>query len=78
MKFTGKPKPSVKWFKDEEEIEITTEETYEVIETEDSVQFIVKSVKPENAASYHAELSNEAGKITTNKAQLIVNSKIFS
>ena len=31
LKFNGKPKPSIKWFKEEEEI-IITEESYEVIE----------------------------------------------
>jgi hypothetical protein len=72
----GKPKPKVKWFKEEEEI-TTIEETYEVVETEDTVTLILKSAKPENAGNYHAQLVNEAGQISTNKAQLIVNSMLF-
>ena len=75
VKFSGKPKPTVKWFKEEEEIVTTVEETYEVIEAEDSVQFIIKSVKPENSGNYYAQLINEAGTINSNKAQLLVNSK---
>lgn len=71
----GKPKPTVKWFKEEEEITTTTE-TYEIIEFEDTVTLIIKSAKPENSGSYHAQLVNEAGQITTNKAQLTVNSII--
>ena len=71
----GKPRPTFKWFKDEEEIVITTEETYEFIETEDTIQLIIKSAKPENSGSYHAQIINEAGQIATNKAQLIVNRK---
>lgn len=73
----GKPKPTVKWFKEEEEIIITTEEIYEVVEVEDTVTLIIKSAKPENAGNYSAQLVNEAGQITTNKAQLIVNSMFF-
>jgi predicted PurR-regulated permease PerM len=73
----GKPKPKVKWFKEEEEIITTIEETYEVIETEDTVTLILKSAKPENAGNYHAQLVNEAGQISTNKAQLVVNSMLF-
>lgn len=72
----GKPKPTVKWFKDEEEITTTTE-TYEIIEFEDTVTLIIKSAKPENSGNYHAQLVNEAGQIATNKAQLTVNSKTF-
>ena len=75
VKFSGKPKPTVKWFREEEEIIVTTEEIYEFIETEDTVQFIIKSVKPENSGSYYAQLANAAGHINTNKAQLTVNSK---
>jgi hypothetical protein len=73
----GKPKPTVKWFKEEEEIITTTVETYEVIETEDTVTLILKSAKPENAGNYHAQVVNEAGQISTNKAQLVVNSMLF-
>lgn len=72
----GKPKPKIKWFKEEEEITIT-EEYYEVIETEDTVTLIIKVAKPENAGNYFAQLINEAGTISTNKAQLIVNRMDF-
>lgn len=72
----GKPKPTIKWFKEEEEI-TTTVETYEVVEIEDTITLIIKSAKPENAGNYFAQLINEAGTISTNKAQLIVNSEFF-
>lgn len=70
----GKPKPTIKWFKEEEEIITTTIETYEVVEVEDTVTLIIKSAKPENAGNYFAQLINEAGTINTNKALLVVNS----
>lgn len=76
VKFTGKPKPTIKWFKEEEEI-IITEETYEIIETEDTVTLIIKSAKPEHSGNYHAQLVNEAGQASTNKALLTVNSMYF-
>lgn len=70
----GKPKPTIKWFKEEEEIITTSVEIYEVIETEDTVTLIIKSAKPEHAGNYFAQLINEAGTISTNKALLVVNS----
>ena len=70
----GKPKPSVKWFKEEEEIITTTVERYEVVEIEDTVTLIIKSAKSEDAGNYFAQLTNEAGQASSNKAQLIVNS----
>lgn len=72
VSFSGKPKPSVKWFKEEEEIEIV-EETYEIIETEETNTLIIKSARPENVGNYYAKLENEAGEVVTNKAQLTVN-----
>lgn len=72
VKFTGKPRPTVKWFKEEEEIVITVE-TYEIVETEDTVTLIIKSAKPEHTGNYSARLTNEAGQANTNKALLSVN-----
>lgn len=71
----GKPKPTVKWFKEEEEIIVTTVETYEILEVEDTVTLIIKSAKPENSGSYYVQLVNEAGQISSNKASLTVNSE---
>lgn len=67
----------MKWFKEEEEIVTTTVETYEVVEFEDTVTLIIKSAKPENTGNYYAQLINEAGQISSNKAQLTVNRIIF-
>lgn len=74
----GKPKPTVKWFKEEEEIVVTTVETYEIVEVEDTVTLIIKSAKPDNSGNYYAQLVNEAGQISSNKALLTVNSTCFS
>ncbi|RNA37098.1 muscle M-line assembly unc-89-like, partial [Brachionus plicatilis] len=68
----GKPKPSVKWFKDDEEILPHISDIYEVVELEDTVSLIIKSAKPENAGTFFAQLFNDAGSVNTNKAQLIV------
>ena len=63
----------MKWFKEEEEIITTTVELYEIVEVEDTVTLVIKSVKPDNAGNYYAQIINDAGSISTNKAQLIVN-----
>ena len=47
-----------------------------MIETDDIITLIVKNVKPQNSGNYYAQLVNEAGQLSTNKAQLIVNSKL--
>jgi hypothetical protein len=72
VKFTGKPKPTAKWFKEEEEIVVTVE-TYEIVETEDSYTFVIKSAKPADIGNYSVQLINEAGQTISNKAQLTVN-----
>ena len=75
IKFTGKPKPVVKWFRDE--IEIQIDETIEIIETiENETSFTLKSCKSlENSGIYFAKVSNDFGEIVTNKATLTINSK---
>ena len=75
VKFTGKPKPIVKWFKDD--VEIIIDETIEVIETiENEITFNIKACKSlENAGIYTAKISNEFGEVVSNKATLTINSK---
>jgi hypothetical protein len=72
VKFNGKPKPQVKWFKDDKEIGEPSIDVYEIVETEDSVTLVIKSTKPEDAGNYSAQLTNEAGQVVSNKAQLTV------
>lgn len=67
----GKPKPSVKWYKDEEEIALS--DNYNFIEQEDNVELVVKSCSLVCTGSYYAKIINDAGHTTTNKAQLVVN-----
>ena len=76
IKFSGKPKPTVKWFKDD--VEIVIDETIEIVETEEEVTFIIKSCKSaENSGNYSVKVINEFGEIASNKAILTINSKIF-
>ena len=79
LEFFKRTKISLKKFKDEEEIVITTEteESYEIIESEDTVTLILKSAKPEQSGNYFAQLTNEAGQANSNKAVLTVNSMLF-
>ena len=74
VKFSGKPKPTIKWFK--EDVEITLDESLEVKElSEDEVSFSIKSCKAENLGNYSAKAVNEFGEVASNKATLTVNSK---
>jgi hypothetical protein len=73
-KFSGKPKPQVKWFRDEEEIVVN--ENYELEETgEDEMTLVIKACKsPENSGNYYAKISNAYGEVVTNKATMTINS----
>ena len=76
FKFSGKPKPSIKWFKEEIEIDISIDESFEFNLNEDSCTLILKQVKVEDAGNYFAQLSNEVATINSNKANLVVNSML--
>lgn len=74
VKFSGKPKPSIKWFKDDAEIQI--DDSFEVKElAEDEISFTIKSCKAENLGNYSAKAANEFGEVASNKATLTINSK---
>ena len=75
VKFTGKPKPIVKWFKDE--IEIQIDETMEINEAiENEISLTIKTCKSlENSGIFFAKIINDFGEIVSNKATLIINSK---
>ena len=72
INFTGKPRPTVKWFKEEEEIQ-PNPENLEIVEEEESTELVFKSTKVEDSGNYYAKLTNEAGDVRTNKAALNVN-----
>jgi len=68
----GKPQPKSTWFIEDEEIKITEE--FEVIDKEETASLVIKNVRLDQAGNYSVKLENEAGSVTSNKAQLIVNS----
>ena len=74
VKFSGKPKPVIKWFKDDAEIQI--DESVEVKEiAEDEISFSIKACKAEHLGNYFAKAINEFGEVASNKATLTINSK---
>lgn len=77
VKFSGKPKPAIKWFKDDAEIQI--DESIEIKETsDDEITFTIKSCKSENLGNYFAKAVNEFGEVVSNKATLTINSNNYS
>lgn len=75
LKISGKPRPSVKWFKDD--VELVADEQIEMVDVnEEEVALIIKLCKsPENMGNYSAKIINEFGEVATNKALLTINSK---
>lgn len=73
VKFAGKPKPQVKWLKDD--VEFPVDESIEIVESaEDEITFVIKSTKSqENTGTYTAKVSNEFGEVVSNKATLTIN-----
>lgn len=70
----GKPRPTVKWFHNEEEVLIIeSENLYEIIQTDEAIEFVIKNVKSENSGTYYAKVVNDAGQSVSNKAQLVVS-----
>lgn len=68
----GKPKPTVKWFREDQEVDTSNADLYEINEVENTNTLIIKSAKPENAGHYLAKLINETGSVNSNKATLVV------
>lgn len=77
LKATAKPKPEIKWFRDEEEIVVS--ESYEITEvSEEEIVLEIKSCKsPDHSGNYYAKVINEFGEVVTNKATLTINSEFF-
>ena len=73
MRVVGKPKPTIRWFKEDFELDQDNIELYELVESEESVTFIIKKVKKEDTGNYHAKIVNETGATKTNNSQLTVN-----
>ena len=76
VKFAGKPKPNVKWFKEEEEIVYT--ENIEIVETvEDEVTLVLKTTTAVDTGVFFAKIANEYGEVSSTKATLTINRKCF-
>lgn len=74
---TIKPKPTIKWFRDDNELDVNDKEKYLYNEGDDLVELVIKEAKSTDSGMYHATLVNEAGEAATNKGNLIVNSKLY-
>ncbi|XP_050295068.1 obscurin-like isoform X13 [Anthonomus grandis grandis] len=71
VKLEAFPKPAVKWYLDEMEIQETRAE-FTRIESDDGVKLVIKEVSSELSGQYTCKLSNECGNAETS-AKLTVN-----
>ena len=69
--YGGNPRPSFKWFKEDEEISM---ENSEILEAIDSVSLSINEAKVENGGFYYVRIMNDVGEIFSNKFQLLINS----
>ena len=74
VKINGKDRPPYKWYQDEMELKLTDD--YELIEKEDEITLVIKSCKADNTGTYYLKFKNSFGEAASNKAKLIVNSKL--
>jgi hypothetical protein len=73
MRVIGKPKPTIKWYKEDKHLDVGKNEQYEIVEAEETVSLIIKNCKSDNSGNYYARIENESGAIKTNTAQLTIN-----
>jgi hemicentin len=65
-------KPKVKWYKNGEEIIETVEETYEIVEEEETYTLLIKNAKPKDTAEYQAVITNDVGQVKSKKIKVQV------
>lgn len=65
-------KPKIKWYKNGEEIVETVEETFEIVEEEETYTLLIKSSKPQDSGEYQAVITNDVGQIKTKKIKVQV------
>ena len=71
----GKPKPIVKWFYNEEEIN-TQLDSYDYLQVENTHIFVIKASNLSHSGIYYANVSNEAGCVISNKSKLEIKRKL--
>jgi len=72
IKFAGKPKPAIKWYKDD--LEVVIDESVELIDSsDDESSILLKAVNSEKGGIYFAKVVNDFGEVISNKATLTVN-----
>ncbi|GIY28569.1 hypothetical protein CDAR_558771, partial [Caerostris darwini] len=65
VKFTGKPKPTIKWAKDDAELTIDGEHVKLIEEASDSLTVVIKDTKIEDSGKYSCTITNSEGSDTT-------------
>ena len=74
VKFKGRPEPIVKWFRDDSEIQSSTD--FEISYSDEGTSLSIPEVFPEDAGRYKCMLTNADGSEVT-EAKLTVLRKLF-
>ncbi len=74
IKATGNPQPTIRWFKNDNEEILPTNEDFELTHDTSSDTFIfkIKKCKAEHQADYSAIITNSGGTVKSKKGKLII------
>ncbi len=75
VKVSGADRPPYKWFRDGNAI--VPDDNFEVSEKNDVITLLIKSCVPRNAGNYYLKFVADYTDLESNRAQLLVNSKII-
>lgn len=65
-------KPKVKWYKNGEEIIETVEESFEIVDEEETYTLLIKNSKPKDSGEYQAVITNDVGQVKSKKIKVQV------
>ena len=74
IKATGNPRPTIRWFKNDNEEILPTNTDFQLLydETSDTFTLKINQCKPEHQADYSAIISNSGGTVKSKKGKLTI------
>jgi hemicentin len=65
-------KPKVTWYKDGKEVVESVEETFEIVEEDETYTLLIKNAKPKDSGEYQAVITNDVGQVKSKKIKVQV------